>query len=65
MEQHGHGIIINVASELGLVGEAGVAAYCASKGGAVMLSKAMVIAHGPQGIRVNSLLPRTRKNTIA
>ncbi|MGB7287573.1 MAG: SDR family oxidoreductase, partial [Salaquimonas sp.] len=64
VEQHGHGIIINVASGLGLVSEAGVAAYCASKGGVVMLSKAMAIDHGPQGIRVNSLLPRTRNNTI-
>lgn len=57
MQQQGSGVIINVASELGLVGEAGVAAYCASKGGVVMLSKAMAIDHGPQGIRVNCLCP--------
>ena len=65
MEQHGHGIIINAASELGLVGSADVAAYCASKGGVVMLSKAMAIDHGPQGIRGQFPLPRTRNNTIA
>jgi len=57
MQQQKSGVIINIASELGLVGEAGVAAYCASKGGVVMLSKALAIDHGPQGIRVNCLCP--------
>jgi len=57
MQQQKTGVIINIASELGLVGEAGVAAYCASKGGVVMLSKALAIDHGPQGIRVNCLCP--------
>lgn len=57
MQQQGGGVIINIASELGLVGEAGVAAYCASKGGVVMLSKALAIDHGPEGIRVNCLCP--------
>lgn len=56
MRQSG-GVIVNVASELGIVGEANVAAYCASKGGVVMLSKAMAIDHGPEGIRVNCLCP--------
>lgn len=51
------GVILNIASELGLVGEANVAAYCASKGGVVMLTKAMAIDHGPDGIRVNCLCP--------
>lgn len=55
--QKSGGVIVNIASELGLVGEANVAAYCASKGGVVMLSKAMAIDHGPQGIRVNCLCP--------
>lgn len=49
--------IVNIASELGLVGEASVAAYCASKGGVVMLSKAMAIDHGAEGVRVNALCP--------
>lgn len=57
MKEQGKGVIINVASELGLVGEANVAAYCASKGAVVMLTKAMAIDHGPQGIRVNCLCP--------
>lgn len=57
MKEAGKGVIINMASELGLVGEANVAAYCASKGGVVMLTKALAIDHGPQGIRVNCLCP--------
>ncbi|MGJ7525810.1 SDR family NAD(P)-dependent oxidoreductase [Variovorax sp. GB1P17] len=57
MRKQKKGVIVNVASELGLVGEANVAAYCASKGGVVMLSKAMAIDHGREGIRVNSLCP--------
>ncbi|KAK3179913.1 hypothetical protein K4F52_008655 [Lecanicillium sp. MT-2017a] len=57
MKEQGKGVIINVASELGLVGEANVAAYCASKGAVVVLTKAMAIDHGPQGIRVNCLCP--------
>lgn len=57
MQRRGRGVIINIASELGLVGEANVAAYCASKGGVVMLTKAMAIDHGRSGIRVNCLCP--------
>ena len=44
-------------SELGLIGEANVAACCASKGGGVMLSKAMTIGHSAEGVRVNALCP--------
>ena len=50
-------VIVNMASELGLIGEANVAAYCASKGGVVMLGKAMAIDHGAEGVRVNALCP--------
>ncbi|MFM0342899.1 MULTISPECIES: SDR family NAD(P)-dependent oxidoreductase [unclassified Paraburkholderia] len=57
MQMRGEGVIINIASELGLVGEANVAAYCASKGGVVMLTKAMAVDHGRSGIRVNCLCP--------
>ena len=57
MQMRGQGVIINIASELGLVGEANVAAYSASKGGVVMLTKAMAIDHGRSGIRVNCLCP--------
>ena len=57
MIERGSGVIINNSSGWGLVGgDAGVA-YCASKGGVVLLTKAMAIDHGPQGIRVNCLCP--------
>ena len=53
----GGGVIVVVASQLGLVAAAGAAAYCASKGAAVMLTRAMAVDHGPHGIRVNCVCP--------
>src|SRR4051794_30194299 len=49
--------IVNVASELGLVGTASAAAYCASKGGVIQLTRAMAIDHASDGIRVNAVCP--------
>ena len=57
MIEQGGGVIVNVSSELGLVAENSVDAYCASKGGVVMASKVMALDHGPQEIRVNCLRP--------
>ena len=51
------GVIINNSSGWGLVGGKAAAAYCAAKGGIVLLTKAMAIDHGPQGIRVNCVCP--------
>ena len=48
--------IVNVASGLGLVGAELLTAYCASKGGLVMLTKAAALELGPE-IRVNVLCP--------
>jgi NAD(P)-dependent dehydrogenase (short-subunit alcohol dehydrogenase family) len=57
MIQQGGGVIINNSSGWGIVGgDAGVA-YCASKGGVVLLTKAMAIDHGRQGVRVNCICP--------
>jgi NAD(P)-dependent dehydrogenase (short-subunit alcohol dehydrogenase family) len=53
----GRGVIINNSSGWGLVGGDAAAAYCASKGGVVLLTKAMAIDHGRQGIRVNCICP--------
>jgi NAD(P)-dependent dehydrogenase (short-subunit alcohol dehydrogenase family) len=53
----GGGTIVVVASQLGLVAAANAAAYCASKGAAVMLTRAMAVDHGAQGIRVNCVCP--------
>ncbi|MBC7521845.1 MAG: glucose 1-dehydrogenase [Sandarakinorhabdus sp.] len=51
------GSIINLSSILGKVGSPGVSAYCASKGGVLMLTKAAAIEWAPLGIRVNSVHP--------
>ena len=56
MEKHGAGSIINTSSGWGLAGGARAAAYCASKGAVVLLTKAMAIDHGPR-IRVNCICP--------
>jgi len=57
MQRQGGGAIVNVASELGLVGGSEIAAYCASKGGVVQLSRAMAIDHATDHIRVNCICP--------
>ena len=57
MKRTGGGAIVNVASELGVVGGSEIAAYCASKGGVVQLTKAMAIDHAADGIRVNCVCP--------
>ena len=57
MAKGGGGAIINTASGWGLVGGARAAAYCASKGAVVLLTKAMAIDHGGQKIRVNCICP--------
>src|SRR5437868_6675399 len=58
MIAQGSGVIINNSSGWGIVGGDAAVAYCASKGGVVMLTKAMAIDHGRQGIRVNCICPR-------
>jgi NAD(P)-dependent dehydrogenase (short-subunit alcohol dehydrogenase family) len=57
MAQQGGGVIVNTASELGVVGAREMAAYCASKGGVINLTKAMAIDCAPLRIRVNCVCP--------
>ena len=57
MTQVGGGVIINISSGWGLVGGKDAAAYCASKGAVVLLTKAMALDHGSQNIRVNCICP--------
>jgi NAD(P)-dependent dehydrogenase (short-subunit alcohol dehydrogenase family) len=57
MIEHGSGVIINNSSGWGIVGGDLAVAYCASKGGVVLMTKAMAIDHGRQGIRVNCICP--------
>ncbi len=51
------GVIINNGSGWGIVGGNKAVSYCASKGGVVLMTKAMAIDHATQGIRVNCLCP--------
>lgn len=53
----GGGSVINISSILGKVGMNGAAAYCASKGGVTLLTKAAALEWAPLGIRVNSVHP--------
>jgi NAD(P)-dependent dehydrogenase (short-subunit alcohol dehydrogenase family) len=57
MRRVGSGSIINIASVLGLVGDVESAAYCASKGGMVLLTKAMALDHAHEKIRINAVCP--------
>jgi NAD(P)-dependent dehydrogenase (short-subunit alcohol dehydrogenase family) len=53
----GGGSIILIASQLGRVGSAGRAAYCATKGALIQLAKVIAIDHARENIRVNTLSP--------
>jgi len=57
MIANGRGVIVNNSSGWGIVGGDKAVAYCASKGGVVLMTKAMAIDHGRQGIRVNCICP--------
>ena len=53
----GGGAIVNIGSVLGLVAMKNRAAYCTSKGGVTMLTKAMALDHAHEGVRVNCICP--------
>jgi NAD(P)-dependent dehydrogenase (short-subunit alcohol dehydrogenase family) len=57
MIEQGSGSIIHTSSGWGVLGGDKAAAYCAAKGGLIVMAKAMAIDHGPQGIRVNCVCP--------
>lgn len=57
MLSSGGGAIVNVASILGQVGQAGAAGYVAAKHGVVGLTRAAALDYAKQGIRINSVGP--------
>lgn len=55
--QEGGGSIVNVASMNAFVALPWIPAYCASKGGVVMLTKSLALAWAVRGVRVNAIAP--------
>ncbi|MEX0626067.1 MAG: SDR family oxidoreductase [Chloroflexota bacterium] len=51
------GVVVNIASVHAVATSAGMAAYAASKGGLLALTRAAAVELAPEGIRVNALLP--------
>lgn len=57
MIANGGGAIVHMSSTAGLVGETSIAAYCASKGGVLMLARQMALDYARHGVRVNVICP--------
>ena len=53
----GNGAVVNVSSVHAIQTSANIAAYAASKGGVLALTRAMAIEFAPDNIRVNAVLP--------
>jgi 3-oxoacyl-[acyl-carrier protein] reductase len=53
----GRGAVVNIASELALVGAADYSAYCATKGAMLAWTRALAVELGAERIRVNAVCP--------
>lgn len=51
------GTIVNICSMVATLGQARAAAYCSTKAGQIGLTRALAVDLGPEGIRVNAVLP--------
>lgn len=57
MQEQGGGVIINTASELAIVAQPLYAAYCATKGAVLSLTRALALEYAKDNIRINALCP--------
>jgi NAD(P)-dependent dehydrogenase (short-subunit alcohol dehydrogenase family) len=60
-----NGAVVNVASSAAFIGEAYVAAYCATKWGLVGMTKAMAMEYAKKPIRINAVAPGGMITNIA
>jgi len=58
------GRIVNIASIAGQIGLTGTVAYAASKGGVVMLTRALSVEWAPHNVRVNAIAPSWFESNI-
>ncbi|MEX1195728.1 MAG: SDR family NAD(P)-dependent oxidoreductase [Dehalococcoidia bacterium] len=64
MLKNGGGAIVSTASDAGLMGTPMLSAYCASKGGVVMLTKSVAVEWARMGIRCNCVCPGVIRTPI-
>jgi NAD(P)-dependent dehydrogenase (short-subunit alcohol dehydrogenase family) len=65
MVETGGGSVVNMSSVQALATQAGVAAYAATKGAVLSLTRVMALDHGRQNIRVTAICPGTIETPLA
>jgi len=65
MIERREGKIINISSQMGLVGGPLRSPYCASKGGVTMLTKSLAVEWAPYNIKVNAVAPTFTRTPLA